>query len=52
MRLNNKNVYPYRDFMQFDPAWARKDYGNVLDYSGKMAAAGCGVVAITNAYMH
>ncbi len=49
MRLNNKNVYPYRDFMQFDPAWARKDYGNVLDYSGKMAAAGCGVVAITNA---
>ena len=49
MRLNNKNVYPYRDFMQFDPAWARKDYGNVSDYSGKMAAAGCGVVAITNA---
>ena len=35
--------------MQFDPAWARKDYGNVSDYSGKMAAAGCGVVAITNA---
>ncbi len=32
-----------------DPAWARKDYGNVSDYSGKMAAAGCGVVAITNA---
>lgn len=49
MRLNDKNVYPYRDFMQFDPAWARKDYGNVSDYSGKMAAAGCGVVAITNA---
>ena len=49
IRLNNKNVYPYRDFMQFDPAWARKDYGNVSDYSGKMAAAGCGVVAITNA---
>ena len=49
MRLNNKNVYPYRNFMQFDPAWARKDYGNVSDYSGKMAAAGCGVVAITNA---
>lgn len=48
-RLNNKNVYPYRNFMQFDPAWARKDYGNVSDYSGKMAAAGCGVVAITNA---
>lgn len=48
-RLNNKNVYPYRDFMQFDPAWARKNYGNVSDYSGKMAAAGCGVVAITNA---
>lgn len=49
VRLNNKNVYPYRNFMQFDPAWARKDYGNVSDYSGKMAAAGCGVVAITNA---
>lgn len=48
-RLGNKNVDPYRDFMQFDPAWARKDYGNVSDYSGKMAAAGCGVVAITNA---
>lgn len=49
MRLQNKNVNPYRNFMQFDPAWARKDYGNVSDYSGKMAAAGCGVVAITNA---
>lgn len=48
-RLQDKNVNPYRDFMQFDPAWARKDYGNVADYSGKMAAAGCGVVAITNA---
>ena len=48
-RLKNKNVNPYRNFMQFDPAWARKDYGNVSDYSGKMAAAGCGVVAITNA---
>lgn len=48
-RLHNKNVTPYRNFMQFDPAWARKDYGNVSDYSGKMAAAGCGVVAITNA---
>lgn len=48
-RLLNKNVTPYRNFMQFDPAWARKDYGNVSDYSGKMAAAGCGVVAITNA---
>lgn len=48
-RTNGKNVNPYRDFMQFDPAWARKDYGNVSDYSGKMAAAGCGVVAITNA---
>lgn len=49
IRLGNKNVNPYRNFMQFDPAWARKDYGNVSDYSGKMAAAGCGVVAITNA---
>lgn len=49
IRLQNKNVTPYRNFMQFDPAWARKDYGNVSDYSGKMAAAGCGVVAITNA---
>lgn len=48
-RLFNKNVNPYRNFMQFDPAWARKDYGNVSDYSGKMAAAGCGVVSITNA---
>lgn len=48
IRLQNKNVTPYRNFMQFDPAWARKDYGNVSDYSGKMAAAGCGVVAITN----
>lgn len=48
-RLYDKNVTPYRNFMQFDPAWARKDYGNVSDYSGKMAAAGCGVVAITNA---
>ena len=43
IRLQNKNVTPYRNFMQFDPAWARKDYGNVSDYSGKMAAAGCGV---------
>lgn len=49
IRLKNKNVNPYRNFMQFDPAWSRKDYGNVSDYSGKMAAAGCGVVAITNA---
>lgn len=48
-RMNGKNVNPYRNFMQFDPAWARKDYGKVADYSGKMAAAGCGVVAITNA---
>lgn len=48
-RIKNKNINPYRNFMQFDPAWARKDYGNVSDYSGKMAAAGCGVVAITNA---
>lgn len=49
IRLQNKNVTPYRNFMQFDPAWARKNYGDVSDYSGKMAAAGCGVVAITNA---
>lgn len=48
-RLKNKNTSPYRDFVQYDPAWGRKDYGNVSDYSGKMAAAGCGVVAITNA---
>ena len=48
-RIKNKNVDPYRNFMQFDPAWARKNYGNVADYSGKMAAAGCGVLAITNA---
>lgn len=48
-RKHDKNVNPYRNFLQYDPAWARKDYGNVSDYSGKMAAAGCGVVAITNA---
>ena len=35
--------------MQFDPAWARKDYGNVSGLQWKMAAAGCGVMAITNA---
>lgn len=49
VKRNGKNVKPYRNFLQYDPAWARKDYGNVSDYSGKMAAAGCGVVAITNA---
>lgn len=48
-RLKNKNTVPHRNFLQYDPAWARRDYGNVSDYSGKMAAAGCGVVAITNA---
>lgn len=48
-RLKNKNTSPHRNFLQYDPAWARKDYGDVSDYSGKMAAAGCGVVAITNA---
>lgn len=48
-RTGGTNVSPYRNFLQYDPDWARKDYGNVHDYSGKMAAAGCGVVAITNA---
>lgn len=48
-RMKNKNVNPYRNFLQYDPAWARKNYGNVKEYSGKIAAAGCGVVAITNA---
>lgn len=48
-RISGKNVNPYRNFLQYDPDWAKKDYGNVQDYSGKMAAAGCGVVAITNA---
>lgn len=48
-RKYDKNVNPYRNFLQYDPAWARKNYGNVSGYSGKMAAAGCGVVAITNA---
>lgn len=48
-RLENKNVNPYRNFLQYDPDWAANDYGNVDNYSGKMAAAGCGVVAITNA---
>ncbi|MDO4555081.1 MAG: hypothetical protein Q4B70_08070 [Lachnospiraceae bacterium] len=49
VRTNGKNVNPYRNFLQYDPDWSRKDYGNVDDYSGKMASAGCGVVAITNA---
>ncbi len=48
-RKYSKNVKPYRNFLQYDPSWARRDYGNVSNYSGKMAAAGCGVVAITNA---
>lgn len=48
-RIKNKNTAPHRNFLQYDPAWGRKDYGKVHDYSGKMAAAGCGVVAITNA---
>lgn len=48
-RIDDKNVNPYRNFLQYDPAWGRKDYGDVEDYSGKMAAAGCGAVAVTNA---
>lgn len=48
-RTSGKNVNPYRNFLQYDPDWGQKDYGNVDDYSGKMASAGCGVVAITNA---
>lgn len=48
-RISGKNVNPYRNFVQYDPDWSRENYGNVKDYSGKMAAAGCGVVAITNA---
>ena len=45
----NKNVNPYRNFLQYDPDWAKEDYGDVDgDYGGKMAAAGCGVVSITN----
>lgn len=48
-RISGKNVSPYRNFLQYDPDWAKEDYGNVSSYSGKMAAAGCGVVAITNA---
>lgn len=49
IRISGKNVSPYRNFLQYDPDWGKKDYGNVDDYSGKMASAGCGVVAITNA---
>lgn len=48
-RQYNKNVNPYRNFLQYDPDWSREDYGNVSGYSGKMAAAGCGAVVITNA---
>lgn len=48
-RQYNKNVKPYRNFLQYDADWGKKDYGNVSDYSGKMAAAGCGAVVITNA---
>jgi len=48
-RQFNKNVNPYRNFLQYDPDWAKEDYGKVNgDYGGKMAAAGCGVVSITN----
>jgi hypothetical protein len=48
-RTSGKNVNPYRNFLQYDPDWGKEDYGDVDDYSGKIAAAGCGVVAITNA---
>lgn len=48
-RKYNKNVKPYRNFLQYDPDWSREDYGNVSSYSGKMAAAGCGAVVVTNA---
>lgn len=48
-RKFDKNVDSYRNFLQYDPDWSREDYGNVSDYSGKMAAAGCGAVVITNA---
>ena len=48
-RKFNNNVDPYRNFLQYDPDWGSQDYGPVDgDYSGKMAAAGCGVVSITN----
>lgn len=49
VRKGNKNVDPYRNFLQYDPDWGAKDYGPVHgDYSGKMAAAGCATVAMTN----
>ena len=44
-----KNVKPFRNFVQYDPDWAAVDYGKVKDHSGKIAAAGCGVLAVTNA---
>lgn len=48
-RQFNQNVTPYRNFLQYDPDWAKEDYGDVDgDYGGKMAAAGCGVISITN----
>ena len=48
-RMSGKNVDPYRNFLQYDPDWGSKEYGNVKgDYGGRMAAAGCGVVSIVN----
>ena len=48
-RQFDKNVNSYRNFLQYDPDWAKEDYGKVNgDYGGKMAAAGCGVVSLTN----
>ena len=48
-RMSGKNVDPYRNFLQYDPDWGSEEYGNVNgDYGGRMAAAGCGVVAIVN----
>lgn len=48
-RKYEKNVSPYRNFVQYDPDWGKQDYGQVQgEYSGKMAAAGCAAVAMTN----
>jgi len=48
-RISGKNVSPHRNFLQYDPDWGSKEYGNVKgDYGGRMAAAGCGVVSIVN----
>ena len=49
-RKYDKNVDPYRNFLQYDPDWGSEEYGEVNgDYGGRMAAAGCGVVVISNA---